>query len=54
MQKWEYQVIRIDGSDDRAEDRMNAGGRLGWELVAVSVQFTKHFLYFKRPLPKNE
>jgi len=54
MQKWDYKLIKISSPDERdTEERITAGGRLGFELVAVSVQHTTHFLWFKRPLPDD-
>lgn len=47
---WEYRVERfVDGV---GELRLCELGAAGWELVAVTVQFTTHYAYLKRQLRK--
>ncbi len=48
QQKWEYAVIEISPNSKPMSARLDDMGEKGWELVAVAVQFTSHFAYFKR------
>lgn len=56
-QAWQYRVIPVKGSFWRGENAegvqaaLNAAGREGWELVAVTREWdtSKVWLYLKRP-----
>jgi hypothetical protein len=37
-------------NDKQTEVRLNTFGSAGWEVVAVSMQFTSHFVWMKRPI----
>ena len=50
MTKWEYCVLEVQASAEGALMLDNLGKK-GWELVAVSVHFTSHYAWLKRPLP---
>lgn len=50
MTGWEYRAVELKPPHDCRRDRdLDFCGRAGWELVAVCVQSTSHFAYFKRP-----
>lgn len=46
--KWEYKTIVIDPR--HTAENINYYGSNGWEAFAVSVQFTSHYVWFKRPI----
>jgi hypothetical protein len=47
--RWEYKVVGLSPDNDGcAEVRLNTWGSAGWEVIAVSVQFTSHFVWMKR------
>lgn len=48
--QWEYMVVRTSPEGDH-QSQLNKLGSKGWEVVAVSVQFTDHFVWLKRPAP---
>lgn len=45
---WEYRTVTVDPRE--AMDTINHFGSQGWEAFAVSVQFTSHYVWMKRPL----
>jgi hypothetical protein len=49
---WEYRILDLAMGDSRmrAQHDLDCLGEAGWELVAVSVQFTTHFAWLKRRL----
>ena len=64
MQKWEYQVIKVAAKgtidsnfDEMGDNKLNALGSQGWELVSVTVaargggMSVFAYYYFKRPKP---
>ncbi|MCK1281496.1 hypothetical protein IVB46_40390 [Bradyrhizobium sp. 61] len=53
--RWEYKVVDMaPGNDKQAEVRLNTWGSAGWEVVAVSVQFTSHFVWMKRQVSRTD
>lgn len=48
--RWEYKVLRLRGSEEISETRLNGFGSSGWELIAVGVQHTDHIAYMKREI----
>lgn len=52
MPKFQYLILELNlGRDlDGGEERLNNLGSEGWEIVAVGVQFTSHFVYLRRKL----
>jgi hypothetical protein len=68
MQKWEYLVVYIQGSDvaksqpemdvymdaDKYSDQMNKYGQAGWELVSFEWTETGARAAFKRPAQAKE
>lgn len=53
--RWEYKVVSMSpGNDGNAEVRLNTWGSAGWEVVAVSVQFTSHFVWMKRKVIRDD
>lgn len=49
--KWEYFTVRImSGADVTITDQMNELGAEGWELVALHMDVSAMYLFFKRPL----
>jgi hypothetical protein len=54
MSRWEYKILKVDpGGDEVLGIQLNNLGAAGWELVAVSVQFTSHFVWLKRRIDKE-
>ena len=45
--KWEYKVVR---SSRKVEERLNALGAEGWELVSVCYDSAGYNYYLKRPM----
>jgi hypothetical protein len=53
-QRWEYRVVEMaPGNDKQTEIRLNSWGAGGWEVVAVSMQLTSHFVWMKRPIEQH-
>jgi len=56
MQKWEYQVVRLSGTDGDMIPLLEAKGKEGWELVSVAVspvpvnRRTQYLAFLKKPL----
>jgi hypothetical protein len=50
MGRFEYLVVELSpgNASATATRALNAAGGSGWELVAVSMQFTSHFAWLKR------
>jgi len=44
MDKWEYKIALIFGSDKAREAKLNEFGQQGWELVCIGGRV----FYFKR------
>lgn len=50
MKKWEYKVVKLEynTSVGGQERELESLGKLGWELVAVSILETYPVYYLKR------
>ncbi len=49
--QWEYLIVNLLGVNATNNAKLLSDyGKGGWELVAVGVQQTTHFVYLKRPV----
>jgi hypothetical protein len=49
MQKWEYTIVELDGSEERVKELNNYGGAF-WEAVGITRMGAVTTVLLKRPL----
>jgi hypothetical protein len=56
MQKWEYEIVRLSGTNEDMIPVLGDKGKQGWELVSVAVspipvnRRTQYLAFLKKPL----